>query len=101
MNLENDGWVLVHWVFENGTSRLYRDGVLQDTNPHSAGINTQGMEGYIGYAPALWGTCGLTGSLDEIRLATVARSAGWISTEYANQKSPTSFYGVGNEEMGP
>lgn len=42
---------------------------------------------------------GLHGTVDEVRLATVARSAGWIATEFANQSSPSTFYGVGPEEL--
>jgi len=40
----------------------------------------------------------LSGTLDEVHLSSVARSAGWISTEYANQSSPSTFYSVGTEE---
>jgi len=102
MILDGAGWVLVHWVLDGLVSHLYRDGVeLGDTHTHQAGINTQGTAGYIGYAPAGWGNCGLDGMLDEVRLATVARSAGWIATEYANQKSPQTFYSVGAEEIVP
>jgi len=34
------------------------------------------------------------GLIDEVRISSVARSAGWISTEYANQNSPSTFYTV-------
>lgn len=34
------------------------------------------------------------GSLDEIRLSNVQRSADWIRTEYNNQSSPTTFYTI-------
>jgi hypothetical protein len=102
MKLDNAGWTLVHWVFQGGESRLYRDGVQAGIHTHAAGINTQGTAGYLGFAPIVWGpSCGLNGSLDEVRLATVARSAGWIATEYANQKSPQTFYSVGPEEAVP
>ena len=40
------------------------------------------------------------GSLDEFRVSTMARSAGWISTEYKNQSSPTTFYDVGSDLPG-
>lgn len=32
---------------------------------------------------------------DEIRISNIARSPGWITTEYNNQSSPSSFYTVG------
>jgi hypothetical protein len=36
-----------------------------------------------------------SGSLDEIRVSDVARSAGWIATEYNNQSSPSTFASFG------
>ena len=34
------------------------------------------------------------GMMDEIRVSKIVRSPGWIATEYANQKSPSTFYSV-------
>jgi hypothetical protein len=36
--------------------------------------------------------------LDEVRVSNIARSAGWISTEYNNQSAPATFYTVGAEQ---
>ncbi|MBV8895894.1 MAG: DUF2341 domain-containing protein [Acidobacteriaceae bacterium] len=44
--------------------------------------------------PARW----FDGAIDEVRLSTMARSADWIATEYNNQSSPGTFYGVGPEQ---
>jgi len=106
--VDGAGWTLLHWVFDGSTrvSRLYRDGVLLGTFTHATGIDTQGAAGYIGYAPGQWGPSlttpvSLRGTLDEVRIATVARSAGWIATEFANQSSPSTFYTVGDEELAP
>ena len=41
------------------------------------------------------------GYIDEVRISNVARSNGWITTEYANQNSPSTFYSVGSEEASP
>jgi hypothetical protein len=38
------------------------------------------------------------GQLQEARVSMVARSAGWLQTEYNNQISPSTFYNIGNEE---
>jgi len=101
--IDNVGWVLLHWVYEGGpqgTSRLYRNGALA-AGPFMHGgsaINTQGMGGYIGNAPIAFGTnMGATATIDEVRIATVARGAAWIATEWANQSAPGSFYQVGPE----
>lgn len=41
------------------------------------------------------------GSLDEFRVSKTARGADWIKTEYNNQSSPSTFYGVDVEETPP
>jgi hypothetical protein len=38
------------------------------------------------------------GRLDEIRIASLARSGSWVKTEYNNQSSPTSFYSLASPE---
>ncbi len=38
------------------------------------------------------------GTVDEVRISNIVRSASWLSTEYNNQQSPSSFYSVGPEE---
>ncbi|HWO20918.1 MAG TPA: LamG-like jellyroll fold domain-containing protein [Kofleriaceae bacterium] len=100
-SIDNAGWVLLHWTFKGGSrqSRIYRDGTpIGQPYTFSGGIDTLGPDGNIGYAPAGWGTWWLNGILDEVRLATAERSAGWIATEFANQSSPQTFYTVGAEE---
>jgi Tfp pilus assembly protein FimT len=37
----------------------------------------------------------LNGRVDEIHISNIARSQGWIATEYNNQSSPATFYTVG------
>jgi hypothetical protein len=38
------------------------------------------------------------GITDEVRVSNILRSNGWITTEYNNQQSPSTFYAVGSEE---
>ena len=35
------------------------------------------------------------GSVDEVRVSQIARSADWIATEYNNEYSPSTFYSLG------
>lgn len=37
------------------------------------------------------------GSLDELRYSNIARAADWITAEYNNQNSPSTFYTVGSQ----
>ncbi len=80
---------------------IYVDGAVQSMTVAAAGalgiVNTQivaaDIPGGIGLGNRF------TGRLDEARLATVARSAGWITTEYNNQSSPSTFLALGAEEV--
>ena len=105
-DLDGGGFVLVHWVLEgpNGKNHLYVNGAEIAGSPMTInGINTQGTSGVIGHAPepAFGTNMGLSGTIDELRIATTARNAGWIATEYANQSSPSTFYSVGAEQTVP
>ncbi len=98
--IQNQGPTLLHWTYDaNADTRIYRDGALDLGPVTQAGTqSTNGTDGYIGNAPAAFGqNMGLNGVVDEVRIATVARSAAWIQTEFANQSAPDSFYTVGAE----
>jgi trimeric autotransporter adhesin len=41
-----------------------------------------------------------TGSIDEVRVSGIARSAAWITAEYSNQSSPSTSYTVGSAQTG-
>jgi hypothetical protein len=99
--IDGTGWVLLHWTFKssNRQGKVYLNGMqVGATQTFSSGVNTKGTDGNLGFAPPQWGLCALDGILDEVRIATVERSAGWIATEHANQSSPQTFYTVGAEE---
>ena len=51
--------------------------------------------------PPSSGTSYFSGQIDDVRVSgsATARSANWISTEYNNQSSPSSFYTVGSEQV--
>ena len=105
-NLDGAGWTLLHWVCEgaNGKNHLYANGVEIPGSPQTLNnVNTTGTTGVIGHAPepAYGNNMGLQGTIDELRIATVARAKEWVATEYANQSSPGTFYAVGAEELAP
>jgi biopolymer transport protein ExbB len=99
------GWKLIHWVYDGaGVGRLYRDGQLA-AGPFTytgAPLTTTGTGGHLGNAPAAYGTnVGAKATLDEVRIATVARSPEWIAAEFANQSAPATFYAIGPEQLVP
>lgn len=99
-DIQGEGPTLLHWTFDGADSRLYRDGDLA-AGPftHADAPSTTGGVGRIGNAPAAFGTAmGLHGVVDEVRIATVERSAAWVATEHANQSAPAAFISVGPEQ---
>jgi hypothetical protein len=103
-DIQGAGFVLVHWTYDGtGQSRVYIDGALvEGPHMHNGAADTSGTEGRIGNAPGGvngFGTnMGFNGIVDEIHLVSTARSADWITAEFANQSSPATFYEVGTEE---
>jgi hypothetical protein len=47
------------------------------------------------------GANGFTGTIDEVRISSTARTAGWITTSYTNQSNPPAIYVTGAEENAP
>jgi len=92
-----------NWTYMTGVvgdpdtthGRIYVNGVNRTTDD-TIGALAAGTETFcIGstYTNALF-----QGTLDEVRVQSVARSAGWIATEYNNQNAPASFVSVAAEE---
>ncbi|HHP7234254.1 MAG TPA: PilC/PilY family type IV pilus protein [Desulfobacterales bacterium] len=92
-------WHFMTAVFDNANNqiRYYWNGtqlgnaVACSDSPPSNGSELEfGSEG---------GNDPLDGRLDEVRVSSIARNACWIETEYNNQNSPATFYGLGSEEI--
>lgn len=87
-------WVFVQFVYDgdlsSGQKKVYVNGSLSHSKSASGDINTGSHDLFIGkrvYSDNRY----LTGKIDELRIACAATSADWISTEYNNQLSPTTF----------
>ena len=60
--------------------------------------NKAGVTNYMGWRDEVaTGYPDFSGKIDEVRVSNIARSAGWIATEYANQNSPSTFCNVSSE----
>ena len=90
-----DVWHHIAVVQVGSTSRIiYLDGVQVATDVSEGNANGIGG-GMIGGATVVGEY--MTGSIDEVRVSSTNRSADWITTEYNNQSSPSTFYTVGSE----
>lgn len=94
LDVEGEGWRLLHWTYNNKVSRLYQDGVIVDTPfTHASNANTQGTAGWLGNnkSTGFDNNSGLNGTLDEVRVADIDRTPGWIAAEFTNQADPAEF----------
>jgi hypothetical protein len=103
INTAGTGWHYFVYTFTSGAQALYLDGVLKGSGAWSGAISysTQGTNTIIGAHGNGSTNFDWVGTIDEVRVAGTARSAGWISTEYNNQSSPSTFFTVGSEATVP
>lgn len=106
--ISNNAWRYVVYEADDAANRSYLwiDGAADNENPeaHTIGalsINSGGL--ILGQEQDSVGggyqdTQALDGYLDEVRFATTTRSTGWISTEYKNQGSVSSFFSTSTAE---
>ncbi len=92
--IPNDStWHYLVMTWTSGTVKFYIDGSLVDTIATASGtINYSSDVLRVGNQSQ---NSPLNGKADEVRIANVVMTAGWILTEYNNQSSPSSFYTFG------
>jgi hypothetical protein len=99
-------WHYVSMTYNNQTVTFYVDGVYDasgslSSNIGSGAMNTSGYKSLLG---ANYNTSNnnftnyINGSIDEVRVSSVARSADWIKAEYNNVSSPSTFITADAEE---
>ncbi len=89
----------VTWAFATKEVKLYVNGALITPNvmnvPTLWTQQAQPAAWLWGGNPADPAPTFFAGQLDELRVSSTVRTAGWIQTEYRNQSSPLTFYSVG------
>ncbi|PIZ97837.1 MAG: hypothetical protein COX79_00735, partial [Candidatus Levybacteria bacterium CG_4_10_14_0_2_um_filter_36_16] len=92
-------WTGLVATYDGSTMRTYKNGSVSATTTsisRTTGVNTNPLRvgdfGPAGYA------YDYNGKMDEMRMSNIARSGTWLSTQYNNQNSPSTFYAVGSEE---
>jgi hypothetical protein len=96
--LSNGAWHHIAGTYNGSTMKVYIDGYEDGSN--SIGLVTIASSIH----PLAMGRLGnmdyeyYQGSIDELRVSSAPRSAGWILTEFNNQKPGASFHSVAGEE---
>jgi hypothetical protein len=78
-------------VYDGSDVIIYTDNINVVSTAHSGGISTNTEEFEIG---ARSNDKFFDGLVDEVRIATVARSPEWVETEWNMMSSPSTFYDV-------
>src|SRR6266481_825978 len=101
--ISNGNWHWITIIRSGTTAKLYLDGVKTgaDITVGSGTFTAKNLR----LASHFYNSANhefLNGVLDEFRVSLTARSADWITTEYNNQSSPSTFYAIspasGNQE---
>jgi len=105
INSDQNSWAANTWyhvaLTYDGTWRMYINGVLQASTTTVGGLmqNGTGTDFLVGTNSSVSNV--FEGIIDQVAVSSIARSADWIATEYANMNSPSTFYSVGTEEAAP
>ena len=83
-------WHYVALTYDGSDIKIYKDGELLDNTSYSGSINTNNNDLTLGDS--------LTGTLDELRVSSGSKSAGYINTSFYNTNSPSTFASFGNQE---
>ena len=84
-----------------GSVSLYANGNFEAStllNPSYPPSTTTGATNNIFLGSNVSGTETLSGIIDEARFSTTERTSDWISTQYNNQNSASTFYSAGAQE---
>lgn len=95
--LSSGTWYYCTMTYSNAAGLIgYVDAASDGTAAGGFDLSTVAVSTDIGRDPTVsnqyW-----NGKIDEVRIASVARSADWITTEYNNQSNPATFETLGAE----
>ena len=99
-----DDWMLLTATFDSTSDvgAIYKDATSQTLSTHGTPDSISGTSSTKNIGTRFGnGVAPMDGSIDEVRISKVARSADWIETEFNNQDDPAAFITFASEEQGP
>ncbi len=90
-------WYYLTMTYDSSSGlKGYVNAASDGTAAANGNLNTTSCSTWIGADPTVAARF-ITATQDEARIASVARSADWITTEYNNQSAPGTFETLGTE----
>ena len=87
-------WAMFTGTYDGTNYAIYKNGTSSDTAAGTSGSTNTNRNIYLCQTNLLK----YSGILDEFRLYNTTKTSTWISTDYNNQNSPSTFYAIGPEE---
>ncbi len=94
ISVSRNDWMHIVLTYDGSAVRLYKNGVHVYSSSYSGDIITNNDYLYIGTENDYYDD--FIGIIDEVRISSTNRSAGWIKTEFTNQDNPNDFYSISN-----
>ena len=94
-------WHKIDVTMDNNSKAIaiYVDGALNVSGKSTSSASSTNNNIYMGQYGG--GGYYYHGLLDEVRISNTLRSAAWISTEYNNESSPSTFVSEGSQQNSP
>lgn len=91
-------WYMMHFVHGSSVDAVYLDGSSVGTDTAVGSLRTNSENLFLATSFASGSpNRPLNGKMDEVRLSLTEKSSAWISSEYTNQNTPTTFYTLGSQ----
>lgn len=94
-------WTFLAFTYDGAMLRLYQNGVNVAEVARSGLVNQGNSIVVVGSNDDGVNDRHWDGIIDEVRLSSVARSADWLATDFADQSAPSTFVVTGPEEALP
>lgn len=98
---DNGAWHLLSFTWNNSSQILtmFADGsAITPTKANDQSLGDISPTTNINFGRQPNATNKMTGYLEEVRVAKTTHATGWVSTDYNNQNSPSTFYSLASQE---
>lgn len=99
-SLSDATWYYITGTYDGSNVRYYINGSSQGSTAATFTIGNYDTTYGLGIGDNAHSDSPFKGTIDELRVVDTVRSGDWITAEYNNQNSPSTFYSFGNVSTG-